>query len=163
MDDVATLRAQIENCKSYSFRASVTADYGEAVSEFVLLCTSERKDQLKISVLEPDTISGITCEISDTSGKVVFEDKLLAFELLADGLVSPVSAPWFFTKSLRSGYISSCGEKDGNAFVRIDDSYGQLSYSVEVWFDEDFKPASAEIVWEGKRILSMLISDFVIL
>ena len=163
MDDVIALRTQIESCKSYRFSVSVAADYGETVSEFVLSCTSDQKDNLKLTVVEPDTISGITCEVSGTSGKIVFDDKLLAFELLADGLVSPVSAPWFLMRSLRSGYIRSCSEMEGKTFLRIDDTYGQISYSVELWLDENLKPASAEVIWEGKRIMSMIISDFEIL
>ena len=163
VEDILALRTKIENGSSYRFDASVTADYGDAISTFVLSCASDSAGNLKIAVVEPDTISGITCEISGGTGKIVFEDKLLAFELLADEMISPVGAPWVFMKALRSGYISSCGENEGSTFARIDDSYGQISYSVELWLDKNSKPTSAEIIWEGKRILSMQIYDFEIL
>jgi len=36
------------------------------------------------------TISGITGSLSQNGGKLTFDDKALAFDVMADGLVSPV-------------------------------------------------------------------------
>ena len=162
MDAVLSLRKQIGNDASCSFKMSVSADYGDTVSSFELSCVSDSSQNLKVTVVEPESISGISFEIAGGTGKLVFDDQLLVLEMLADGMISPISAPWFFLKALRSGYITSCG-KDSNSKVCIDDSYGQIQYTLDVWLGDNQKPSFGEIVWEGKRILSMDIYDFEIL
>ena len=162
MDGVMSLRSQISSDASCSFKMTVTADYGDAVNSFVLSCVSDSSQDLKITVDEPESISGISFVINCDTGKLVFDDQLLVFALLADGVISPVSAPWFFLKALRSGYITSCGNDNDNIKVCIDDSYKQIPYTLDVWLRNN-KPTFAEIIWEGKRILSMEIYDFEIL
>ena len=118
---------------------------------------------MAFNVLKPDTISGITGTIGFEGGKLTFDDKALGFELLADGQVSPVSAPWIFMKALRGGYISSCAAASEGMKVHVADSYEEGALQVEVYLDQYDVPAACEILWEGRRFLSVSIKDFMFL
>ena len=88
---------------------------------------------------------------------------LLAFPLMADGLVTPVSAPWLFIKTLRSGYITACGKDGDNIKIEIDDSYEENALRLEIIANSDNVPVFAEIIWKGQRVLSINVKNFVLL
>ena len=94
-----------------SFQANITADYGDVLHTFSLSCQTDTKGNVTFIVTEPESIRDIEGTISTGAGKLTFEDKVIAFDLLADGQLSPVSAPWVFMKALRSGYLTSCGKE----------------------------------------------------
>ena len=82
--------------------------------------------------------------------------------MLADGELSPISAPWVLVNTLRSGYLTSCG-KDGDSFrVTINDSYQDEYVQVDVWLSDDNMPTYAEFLWRGHRILSLNVDAFTI-
>ena len=58
--------------------------------------------------------------------------------------------------------MSSYGSGNNLNFVRIDDNFNQTEYSVELWLDEANIPSEAEILWDGKRIASLTIDNFVL-
>ena len=145
---------------SCSFDCTVTADYGEKIHVFSMRCAADSSGDLTFEVLSPDTISGITGIISRNKGKLTFDDKALAFELMADGQFSPVSAPWILIHTLQGGYLTSCTETDYGMLLCIDDSYESDPLRLDVRMDKDGNPMSAEILWQGRRILSMEIENF---
>jgi hypothetical protein len=98
--------------------------------------------------------------VSNDKGKLTFDDKALAFELLADGQFSPVSATWILIRTLRGGYLTSCTDTDYGMLLCIDDSYDSDPLRLDVRMDKDGNPISAEILWQGRRILSMEIENF---
>lgn len=110
---------------------------------------------MRFSVTEPETISGIAGSIKDAEGQLTFDDKVLAFQLLADGLITPVCAPWLLCKALRSGYISSCGKDADLIRVGIDDSFQGETLRVDLWLNQDHIPVRGEILWKGRRIMSV--------
>lgn len=159
METALTLRKRLQQ-SSCSFNAKITADYGDMIHVFDLHCQMEQDGSLAFTVLEPESIAGITGVIEAGDGKLLFDDTVLAFELLADGLVTPVSAPWIVTKTLRGGYIhASAKTADGTKLV-IHDTYEEYSLQLDIWLDAESTPTAAEILWEGRRILSLIISDF---
>ena len=108
----------------------------------------------------PENISGISGTISQNSGKLTFDDQVLAFDILADGLVSPVSGPWVLMETLRGGYLTSCSQEGENLRVAIDDSYAEKALHLEVLLDRDDIPGQCEIYWQGRRLLSMAVKNF---
>ena len=78
-------------------------------------------------------------------------------------VVSPVSGPWLLMKTLRSGYLTSCGVEDGCLRIAIDDSYEDDALHLDVWLDESDCPKRGEILWKGRRILTVEIENFVFL
>ena len=104
-------------------------------------------------------IEGIRGTVSGTEGTVEFDDTVLAFPLMADGRLSPLSGPWVLMKAIRSGNILAAGQDGDLIHLTIDDSYGDNALSVDLWV-EDGAVREAEIAWEGRRCLTMTVEDF---
>ncbi|MBE6958462.1 MAG: hypothetical protein E7447_04855 [Ruminococcaceae bacterium] len=159
MDRAMALRSKLQQCE-VAFSAELTADYGNKQHTFTLDCQADVKGNLKFTVAAPEKIAGITGSISQNSGKLTFDDKILAFDILADGLVSPVSGPWVLMETLRGGYLTSCSQDGEYLRVAIDDSYAENALHLEVWLDSEDTPQGCEIYWQGRRLLSMNIKNF---
>ena len=145
---------------SCSFDTEITADYGDMLHIFSLSCQADAQGELTFTVTEPETISGITGKISESGGKLTFDDAALYFPLMGDQEFSPVSAPWILLKTLRSGYLTSgCMEED---LVRltIDDSYAQDALKLDIWLNDNNVPVNAQILQDGRRILSLKVRNF---
>lgn len=163
MDSALSMRNKILSAKECSFQAEITADYGDEIQTFSLSCNTDALGNLTFTVVKPETISGISGKIDETGGGIKFDETILAFPLLADDQLSPVSAPWILMRALRSGYIASCGEADDLFRATIYDSYAEDALQLEIWFDNELKPVRGEFIWEGRRILTVVVSDFITL
>ncbi len=159
LDRALSLRSKILSSNGCSFRAGITADYGDKVYTFSMDCQTDKEGNLTFSVIEPGTIAGITGKVSNRGGAITFDDKVLAFQTMADGQVTPVTGPWLFMKALRSGYINGCTDGEGKFQISIDDSYEENALRLNVWI-ENHLPVSAEIFWQGRRVLTLSVEDF---
>lgn len=162
MDRAMALRSALL-AKGAEFDATVTADYGDKTYTFGMHCLLDAQGKVTFSVTAPETIAGITGTVSASGGKLTFDGNALAFTLLADGQVSPVSGPWLLMKTLRSGYLTSCGMEEGSLRIAIDDSYEDDALHMDVWLDESDCPKRGEILWKGRRILTVEIENFAFL
>ncbi len=154
------LRQKLTKAKGCEFDCVITADYTDVVYTFSLHCTFDEHGGLTFRVTEPETISGITGVIDSKGGKLTFDDQALVFQLMADGYISPVSAPWVFMKTLRSGYIHACGKNGEGTRMILHDSYEENPLQIDVWTDGQNNPTHSEILWQGRRILSLDVSNF---
>ncbi len=161
LEPALQLRRQLQD-KTCNFDAVITADYGTQTYTFAMGCEFDAHGNLLFAVQGPDTIAGITGMISEGEGKLTFDDTALAFELMAEGTLSPVSAPWMMMKALRSGYIESCGPEGENLRLSLRDSYEADALQVEVWLDGDSRVVQGEIFREGRRILTVEVKNFCI-
>lgn len=157
------LRDSILSGNGISFDTCITADYGENLYDFSMYCTADENGNTTFTVTEPDTISGISGLVSESGGEITFDDKILIFELLADGQITPVSAPWLLVHTLRSGYIGACGRDSDGVHIQFDDSYNDEALQLDIWTGDNGVPMYAEILWQGRRIVSMRIENFTIL
>lgn len=162
LDRAMTLRAKLL-ANSCSFDAEVTADYGDKVYTFSMVCEGDPQGNLNFTVTAPETISGITGIQSQSGGKLTFDDTALQFDLLADDQISPVAAPWILLKTLRGGYINAANMEDGMLRLTIDDSYEEDALQLDIWLNEADQPFRAEILYDGRRILTLNVSNFQIL
>ena len=158
MDFRAKLLAQ-----AVSFDAEITADYGDKTYTFAMHCESDTKGDMTFTVTAPESIAGISGTISASGGKLTFSDTALAFDLMADDQLSPVSAPWILMKTLRSGYLTSCGSEGEMLRVAIDDSYEADALHLDIWLDKNDVPSVSEIYWQGRRLLSIIVTNFTFL
>ena len=158
-DKAIMLRNRILESNGCSFRATVTADYGEKLYVFKMDCISDKEGNLQFSVVSPETISGITGRISTEGGSLTFDDKILAFPTVADGQITPVTAPWLFLKTLRSGYMNSCTKDSDGYELSIDDSYDEDAFRLLISVKNDL-PISGEIFWKGSRVLTVTVEQF---
>lgn len=156
------LRDKLLSSNGCSFDAAITADYGDKLYEFDMACQGDAQGNLSFTVTEPETIAGITGTVSDTGGRLTFDDTALQFNLMADDQLSPVSAPWIFLKTLRSGYLTSAGMEGEALRLTIDDSYEDDALQLDIWVDGNDVPVRAEILYDGRRILSLAVTNFVI-
>lgn len=156
------LRAKLLKAERVSFDAEITADYGEKIQAFSVSCRSDKEGNVFFSVTAPETIADITGRIDEDGGALTFDDKALYFELLTDDQLSPVSAPWILMKTLRSGCLTSaCREEDGLRLT-IDDSYEDDALTVDIWLDQQNLPHRADILYDGRRILTLNVKNVVI-
>ncbi len=162
MNRAVALRDGLLKSSGCSFTAAITADYGDKSYSFKMRSTVDSVGELAFEVIEPDSISGITGKISDSAGQLTFDDQVLMFEMLADGQITPVCAPWLLVHILRSGYISSCGVDGEGIHIRIDDSFRGEPLQADIWTDSNNHPIRCEFLWKGKRIVSIDVVDFLI-
>ena len=163
LDRAMALRSKLLAASGCSFDAVVTADYGDLSYTFSMNCQGDDQGNLQFSVTEPETIAGISGTVSATGGKLTFDEKALTFGLRADGLVSPVSAPWVLLKTLRSGYLTSCGQEGEYLRLSIDDSYAEDALHLDIWLGEGDLPIQSDIYWQGRRLLSVKVENFTFL
>lgn len=148
--------------KEIQFDAKITADYGDVQYTFSVSCEVDAAGNMSFIVTEPESICGISGNISASGGKITFDGTALAFDLMADGLLTPVSAPWVLIKTLRSGYLSSCSQEADQLRLSIDDSYEEDALHLEIWVGPDQAPNTAELYWQGRRLLTVNVSNFVV-
>ena len=163
LDRAMELRAKMMASQGCAFDAVITADYGNQTQTFSVSCEANGQGDMTFTVKEPQTIAGITGKISGTGGALTFDDQVLLFEILSDGLLSPVCGPWVMLKSLQSGYLNSCGAEGDGLRVTIDDSYKDKALHLDVWLGTKDVPERCEIYWEGRRLLTMNVKNFVFL
>lgn len=159
MERALALRAKLLQAASCTFDAEITADYGEILHVFRMNCTANPQGGVSFRVSAPQTISGITGTLSGQGGALTFDDQALCFELLADGQLSPISAPWVLMKALRGGYIASVGMEGERLRLSVNDSYADDALNLDVWLDSDDIPQKADICYAGKRILSVKLEN----
>lgn len=153
------LRTKLLDAGGLSFHADITADYGDKLHQFSMECQADRSGNVTFAVTEPETIAGITGRITEESGALTFEDTVLYFELLTDEQLSPVSAPWILVKTLRSGYLASACREEGSLHLTIDDSYEDDALTLDIWLGDQELPQRAEILYDGRRILTLHLKD----
>ena len=145
------------------FDVDITADYGDILPTFSMNCQTDDKGDMRFTVTKPETISGITGSITHEGGNLTFDDKVLQFELLTDDLISPVSSPWILIKTLRGGYLRIAGMEEEFLRLTIDDSYEEGALTLDIWLNTADVPVRGEICWDGRRILTMDVTNFEIL
>ena len=163
VDKALELRQKLINAQGCTFDVSITADYVESIYTFEMQCSVDQSNNLNFTVTQPDTISGISGLINLDQSHFTFDDKMLIFSTISDGQISPVSAPWVFINALKNGYIRASSQTSGGYTVYVDDSYKENALELEILIDVNDSPVSADIHWQGRRILALRISNFVIL
>lgn len=157
------LRSRLLQASECTFSASITADYGDQLHTFSMDCRADKHGDLGFTVTAPDTISGIQGQLSGEGGKLTFADTALYFELLAEEQLSPVSAPWILVKTLRSGYITSACREEETIRLSVEDSFEEDSLRLDIWLNTGGMPEHADILYGGRRILSVDVENFQIL
>lgn len=160
MDRALAMRDKLLKSQGCTFDAVITADYGDKVYTFSMHCQADAMGDMTFTVTDPETISGITGTVSREGGKLTFDDTAVAFPMLADGQVIPVSAPWLLVHTLRSGYLTACGRDGEDLRLTIDDSYADEALQLDIWIDPQDLPVRGEILWQGRRVLSLEVRNF---
>ena len=159
LERAMTLRAKLL-ASECSFDAKITADYGDKLYVFAMTCQGDSRGNLAFTVTEPESIAGIKGILSQDGGKLTFDDTALAFPLMADEQLTPVSAPWILLKTLRGGYLTSANMEEELLHLTIDDSYEEDALQLDIWLDGQNLPVQSDILYDGRRILTVQVSNF---
>ena len=163
MERVLRFRQTLLQSKDVEFRAEVTADYGDSLCSFNLDYRADDSGNVSFRVISPETIQGITGSLSEEGGKLTFDDTVLYFEPLTEEILNPVSAGWILIRALRGGCITSVCMEENMIRLSVDDSYDDNALRLDVWIDEQDRPVQGDILWDGRRILSLKIQKFTLL
>ena len=156
------LRESLIASNSCTFHSVITADYGSKVYTFQLDNTWDN-NELHFTVTDPKTICGISGTMSEDQAELTFDDIVLAFPPLSEGMLSPISAPWIFIKGLYSGYIAGFSDSSSGVYMYIDDTYEETPLKLEIRLNQDGIPVQVEYIWQNRRILTADIQDFTIM
>ncbi len=163
MDNALRMRQKLLNSQSCKFDAQVTVDYSDKVYTFLVQCHGDREGNVSFKVLEPESIAEISGVISENGGDLTFDDTVLAFETLVNDTITPVVAPWLMLRSLRGGYIRQCAKTESGICIDIDDTYRDTNLRSEILLDAQGCPVQAEMYYDGNRILTVYVTNFVLL
>lgn len=142
------------------FCADITADYGDMTHSFSVQCDASSSGNVAFTVTKPDTIAGIKGAISALGGQLQFGDKVLLFEPMVFGQISPVLAPWLMVKAIQGGYIQSQSVDGEGCQLLIDDTYSNAQFQIVLTLDRESVPTDCEIIWSNRRILMIHITQF---
>ena len=163
LDQPLALRKDILSSNGCSFTAKITADYIDVTYTFTVDCVTDQDGKVNFTVIQPESIAGISGSVSPEGGELTFDEHALAFPVLADGELSPVIGPYVFMKALRGGYINGCGKDNDLTRVSVEDSYENDALHLDLWLDKNNLPIQADIHWQGRRVLLLQVTDFKIL
>ena len=158
-----SFRQKLLQSQGCGFQGQVTADFGDRLYECALDYQADSLGNVTFSVTQPQTIAGITGALSEDGGELTFDDIALHFPLLAEEMLSPVSAGWVLVKALRGGNIQAVCMEEDLLHLSVDDDYEEDALRLDVWLNQQEQPVRAEILYEGRRILSLTISNFTLL
>lgn len=163
MERGMALRSKLLQADNCTFIAKITADYGDKLHVFSVECQGSQNGDVVFSVMQPETIRGISGKITEENGALTFDDKVLYFDKMAEDQITPVTAPWIFLRTLRSGNITSTCIESGYMRMSIDDSYEEDALHLDIWLNQEDCPVRAEIMYDGYRILSLELEKFLIM
>jgi hypothetical protein len=97
------LRTSLNRVDGCSFTLALQADYGDYTRSFTLDCAGNA-EEMEFTVVEPETVAGISAVIQGEDTTVRYEDTILAVEDLEN--LSPMAAPGLLVQALSQGYIA---------------------------------------------------------
>jgi len=152
-------RAEVVQNGGCSFVAQVEADFGQTVQMFTLQCQTNENDELRFSVLAPETLAGISATVTEGGGTITYDGMAMDFGLLANGNVIPAAAPAIVSSCWTNAYIASAGNENSLYRATYEKNYDEKKLIVETWFEKGL-PISAEICYNNERVIKITISDF---
>ena len=159
MEEALALRSRCLASACVQFQVEIRADYITGYEEFTLDCQTASDGAVSFRVVSPEEIADISGTVRRNEGTVEFDGAVLAYPLMAQGRLSPLSGPWVVMKAIRSGCILAAGQEGELTRVTIDDSYDDNALTVDLWL-KDGQVMEAEVAWEGLRCLTMTFDDF---
>ena len=152
-------RAALVQANGCSFQAEIEADLGKETQRFTVSCDFAADGTAKLTLLAPETISGITATVTENGGKITYDGIAVDFGLLANGEVVPAAAPAIVAQCWASEYISAAGYEEELCRVTYEKGFDEKTLLMDTWFENEV-PICAEVCYNQNRILRLTISDF---
>ena len=150
------IRAKYLQPTELTFRADMTADYGDRVYDYTVSYTGDGNCGV-LSIEKPLEISGISVSYTEDGLRLMSEGAIIdTGPLWADGL-SPAEAFPTLLESWRTGWITSSYREtlDGRECVVLELCLGaDENRTACTWFyEETLQPAAAELFSDGVSVL----------
>ena len=152
-------RAALLQAGGCSFRAAIEADFGDRVEVFTVDCDLDEDGTARLTLIEPESLAGITCSVTDGGGKITYDGMSVDFGLLANGNVIPAAAPALTALCWREEYISAAGTEQDAYRVTYEKDFEEKRLQIDTYFKNDL-PFFAEVCYNNQRILKLEISDY---
>ncbi len=104
-------RTDYLNMQHWEGSMQVRADYGERVYEYGLSFVGDKEGELRLTIEQPDALSGVTAVIAKDQTQLEFEGERLETGPLSENGVTPVDALPALLRYLTEGYIAECGKE----------------------------------------------------
>lgn len=153
-------RASLLQAGACTFQAEITADYGENVYEFTVDCECRTDGTASVTVIEPQSIAGITAKISENGDELIYDGMAVAFDPLAGGNAAPVCTPSLVVDAWANAFIHAAGQEGEWLRVTYERGYDEEQLDVDCWFDEKNIPICTEICYNDETVLKMEVSNF---
>jgi outer membrane lipoprotein-sorting protein len=165
IDDAEAVRALYADLRRCSLQAALTADFGDAVSEFTLRFDYNREGESAVEILAPEEVRGVRATIGAGETTLSYDGLILETGPLPGTGLTPVDALPVMLKTWGEGYVSSTGREklDGVACLLV--VYKSTAAGVEVeqrvWFEtETYKPVRAETYAANARVIACAFEKF---
>lgn len=152
-------RAALVQAGGCRFTAAITVDYGQRVQCFTLACDADGEGTTGITLLEPETVAGVTATVTDGGGRITYDGMALDFGLLANGDLIPAAVPCMLATCWMREYICDAGEHGTGCQVRYRKKIGEKELLLDTFFENGI-PFLAEVCYNDSGILKIEISDF---
>ena len=152
-------RAKLVQAGGCSYTALITADYGDYIQSFRLSCDADVQGNVRFTLIEPETLSGISATVTEGGSRIDYDGLIVALEQLADDRLAPAAAPGIILESWLSGYIQWAGHDEEVYRVTYRQELNYVLFSIDTFFKNEL-PFSAEVCYNNERILEMKIEEF---
>ena len=163
LDLALTVRGEYLAMEGFSARAELTADYGHRVYPYTLEVAGSG-EEITLTVLQPELISGITARIREGDALLEYDDLVVETGPLTEQGLSPMSAVPAMLEQLREGYLMAWTmEADGSLRITCGepDSTPDTGTLYDLWLDgESHALLRGEISVDGRRCIQCTFSSF---
>lgn len=156
-------RAALLAADGCRFTAQTQLDVQGSVYGIVLDCESFPDGSATMTVRTPESLEGVTAELSGKSGKLSYDGTAVDFGLFEDESVAPIALPALLAAYWREAYIYAAGPEDGLLRVSLQDDMDPRELTVDTWLDESGRPIYAEITLRGSVIAAITLENFELL
>ena len=142
----------VETAERISFHAEITAHW-EGTSALFGADIARKGGETRITLTAPETVSGISVHAKDGETTVEFDGVILSLDAGQSETLSPCGAPQRMLAALTQGAMEYCAASSAS-FTAPDGE------SVTLWRDETGALTGAEIARDGRKVLTLEITDW---
>lgn len=166
-EEALSLRTRYLAMTACAGTASVTADYGERVYDYVLEFSWLRAGGLTVTVQEPEIVRGVTARLTEEGGTLEYDGAILETGPLGGDGLTPLSALPVLLSDLQERYLAECAytELDGVSALSLtcrdpEGSAGTGSETV-LWLDRATGALlQGECYEDGRRVIFCRFDSF---
>jgi len=160
---VLELRSDLLEAERLIINADITADYGDRVYTFGVRYTGNAEFG-EIVILSPETIAGVTAEVTVDGATLIFDGARLDTGPLTGGGLTPAEALPMLISEWQTGRIAFAGfERFGENDTVTMESAIDDSIAQKTWFNRTtLLPLRAEVSNNGVMVVAVAFNNVII-